>query len=327
MKKTFIIGVLYLLSLTILAMAINNWTNNVLGEVVIALLLGIIAANTMPFTNRWEKAITYGEKKVLGWAIGLMGLQLSFVQVQSMLWLIPVLIIMIILSLYLGEKLAVAFGCGDKCGMLIGAGNAICGSSAIAAISPVIKSEPYETGVSISVIQILGTVGMLAIPALASVIPLEDDTVWGVLSGGTLQAVGQAIAGGFAVSESAGETATVLKMTRVLMLLPVVLYFSFRFRDKSDAGRKLKFPSFILVFVALMVVSNVVDLHEDIRNYASGAQDFLLTYAMVSIGNKIHYKDLMVKGVKALKLGSFIFLIQLALFILVLLGKHFLIEA
>ena len=102
------------------------------------------------------------------------------------------------------------------------------------------------------------------------------------------------------------------------MLLPVVIYFSIRFRDKEQHGKKVSLPSFIMAFVILMILSNTVNIPENIRFYAGETQDFLLTFAMVAIGSKIHYRDLMVKGVHALKLGSFVFAIQLALFILVL---------
>ena len=151
-----------------------------IGEVVVALMLGLIVANVFKLPEPWGKAITFGEKKVLGWAIGLMGLQLSIMKVQDLAWLLPVVLIMILLSLYLGEKAANRFGVSKGGGILIGAGNAICGSAAIAALSPVIKAKPYETGVSISVIQILGTVGMLVIPALASILPMDDTFLGGI---------------------------------------------------------------------------------------------------------------------------------------------------
>ena len=83
MKNSFIVGLAYLLALTFLAILINNWTNNFIGQIVIALLLGMAASNLFKIPESWNSSVNFGEKKVLGWAIGLMGLQLSFMKLQT----------------------------------------------------------------------------------------------------------------------------------------------------------------------------------------------------------------------------------------------------
>ena len=98
---------------------------------------------------------------------------------------------------------------------------------------------------SISVIHVLGTVALLAIPVLIPILPIENES-WGIITGGTFQAVGQAIGAGYTVSLSAGEVATIIKLSRVLMLAPVVLYFTLKNKKTSPSsskGKKLLFKA------------------------------------------------------------------------------------
>ena len=321
MKKPFVLGILYLIGATVLSYALNE-VAGFLSNIIWALLLGMLFGNVFNLKKSIGSGLTFGEKKVLTWAIVLMGLQMSITDLTGLAWMIPVLMLMIFLSIWLAEKLAPRFGIRDTCGILIGAGNAICGSSAIAAISPVVKSEPYETGVSISVIHLLGTLGMLIIPALSGIFPLNDE-IWGILSGGTLQAVGQAVAGGYAVSETAGETATIIKMTRILFLGPVVILLSYRFSKAQplETGKKIAFPFFILGFVGMVILSNVINLPETVLSGAKQTERFFLTFAMAAIGSKIYYRDLLLKGFRVLKLGTLIFIVQILLITAVILVK------
>ena len=104
-----------------------------------------------------------------------------------------------------------------KTSLLLGVGNAVCGSSAIAAVSPVIKAEESDTGISIGVVNFLGTIGIFILPALAIKVLHFADLQASTLIGGSLQAVGQVVAAGFSVSDNVGEIATIIKMARIAM--------------------------------------------------------------------------------------------------------------
>ncbi|MBI9104668.1 MAG: putative sulfate exporter family transporter [Spirochaetales bacterium] len=119
--------------------------------------------------------------------------------------------------------------------LLISIGNAICGSSVIAAAQSIVKADDEKVGLSIAVINFLGTLGIL-LPALVIGIPFLNDVNSGVLIGNTLQAIGQVSAAGFSIGEETGQIATLEKMGRILRIMPVALGLSL-FR-KKDGGIK-----------------------------------------------------------------------------------------
>lgn len=308
MNKPFFIGLLYIVIITLTAYLLGDLVAG-FSTIIWALLLGLIAGNVLNLKERIPKALLFGEKQLLAGAIILLGFQLDFTVIQNYLWMLPVLIVMITLSMLLGIKLAPRFGIDKECGLLLGAGNAICGTSAIATLAPVINAKNYQTAVSISVIHVLGTVALLAIPFLIPVLPIEDES-WGIITGGTFQAVGQAIGAGYTVSLSAGEVATIIKLSRVLMLAPVVLFFTFKNKKEKSATQNVKFPLFIYGFIAAIAIGNFTN-EIPYMSTISDLQEVLLVAAMVAIGSKIFYKDLLVSGPKALKLGLFIFIFQI----------------
>ena len=308
MNKPFIIGLAYLLSITGLSYLLNHFIHG-LSPILWALILGLVSGNLFNLKKNFGKALTFGEKEMLAVAIVLLGFQMDFSKIASILWLVPVLILMIILSIFLGQKLAPAFKIDQECGILLGAGNAICGTSAIASIAPVIKAKPYQTAISISVIHLLGTLALLLIPVLIPILKLESEA-WGIITGGTFQAVGQAIGAGYTVNPMAGEIATIVKLARVLMLGPVVLYFSLKRKKDDVSTERPKLPLFIYGFVLAALLGNFFPVIQE-QEFLMKGQDFFLVLAMAAIGSKIFYKDLLVSGPKALKLGSLIFVFQI----------------
>ncbi len=314
MNKPFVVGIAYLIFVTAIAEILDYYISG-LSSIIWALIIGLVLGNIFNLNNKWPQALTFGEKNILSWAIVLLGLQMDFRVATSFLWLFPILIVMIVVSIFLGEKLGNKFGIGKDCGLLVGAGNAICGTSAIAAIAPVIGAKPHQTAISISVIHVLGTLGLLAVPALVTVVNVNEES-WGILTGGTLQAVGQAVGAGYAVGKHAGDVATIVKLSRVLMLGPVVLFLSIKAHKAGGKKGKLKFPKFILWFAVAILVGNFIPQH--VTQVSENIQEYLLVLAMAAIGSKIFYKDLLVSGPKALKVGSIIFIFQIAFIALII---------
>jgi uncharacterized integral membrane protein (TIGR00698 family) len=308
MNKPFYIGLLYIVFVTFIAYILGDLVMG-FSNIIWALLIGLILGNIFNLNQRFPKALVFGEKQLLAGAIILLGFQLDVMVIQNYIWMLPVLAIMIIISMALGIKLAPRFGIDKECGLLLGAGNAICGTSAIATLAPVINAKNYQTAVSISVIHVLGTVALLAIPVLIPILPIENES-WGIITGGTFQAVGQAIGAGYTVSLSAGEVATIIKLSRVLMLAPVVLYFTLKNKKVSPSSSKVKFPLFIYGFIGAILVGNFLP-EMAVMSTLKQIQEVLLVGAMVAIGSKIFYKDLLVSGPKAFKLGLFIFIFQI----------------
>ncbi len=324
MNKPFILGLFYIAAITIIAYSFGDLIMG-FSTIIWALLLGLILGNIFNLNKRIPKALVFGEKQLLAGAIILLGFQLDVMVIQNYLWMLPILIVMIIISIVMGIKLAPRFGIDKDCGLLLGAGNAICGTSAIATLAPVINAKNYQTAVSISVIHVLGAVALLAIPILIPILPIEDES-WGIITGGTFQAVGQAIGAGYSVSLSAGEVATIIKLTRVLMLAPVVLFFTLRSKTDSQSSSKVKFPLFIYGFIIAIIIGNFMNELPFMSSIAY-AQEVLLVAAMVAIGSKIFYKDLLISGPKAFKLGLFIFIFQIGFISMFIWAKQILFQS
>jgi uncharacterized integral membrane protein (TIGR00698 family) len=290
---------------------------------VLALLFGIVLANATVLPAKFSSGFQFSEKRVLGWAIALMGLQLSFAKLNLSWWLLPVLIIAIAIALLLGSRISKQFGVLNTCGYMIGVGTAICGASAIAAVSPFLKTKAHETGVAIGVVNLLGTVGMLLLPALAVLLNLSVDEA-GVVIGGSLQAVGQVVGAGYAMGDEVGEIATLVKLGRVLMLGPVVLFTALLMHSKSDKLDRTKvLPGFIITFFVLMIIANVFALPAEVLSVIKTIDKVLLAIAMAAIGLQIRLRDLLRQGPKALLLGAFIFVVQIGVMLAFVYGQNY----
>lgn len=290
-----------------------------LDPVVWALLLGILLGNALQIPKSTLPGIQYSEKKILGWAIALMGLQLSGDTLAQLDWtillaLVFILVLTILLSRYIGPFL----GLNKTASILIGSGNAICGASAVAAVASVKHASPDDTGTGVAVVNLLGTLGMFILPALALSIQLSP-TEGGVLTGGLLQAVGQAVAAGYSLGDSAGEIATAVKMSRVFMLLPVLVFFSLQGGDAKKVSLKI-LPNYLWIFLGLVILTNIIELPNDWLKTGKIIEKGLLAIAMAAIGLRINFKTLLKQGPKALLLGVLLFIIQTV----VLLGFIFL---
>jgi len=200
---------------------------------------------------------------------------------------------------------------------MIGIGNGVCGSSAIAATSGVAKVNSNDIGISIALVNLMGTIGIFLAPALAHLLGFTDIQA-GIYTGNTLQAVGQAVAAGFSISPEAGHYATVVKMGRVLLLVPLVLiliYIAKREHTKSSdevaAKAKVGVPSFILWFVGFSVVASLGWLPKEVEAYISTVSHYITLIAMSAIGLMIHFGTIVKSAGTAFKVSSLLFALQL----------------
>jgi uncharacterized integral membrane protein (TIGR00698 family) len=200
--------------------------------------------------------------------------------------------------------------------LLLGIGNGVCGSSAIAATEHIIGADKEDVGLAVAVVNFLGTIGMLFLPLLGTMILKLTDIRAGILIGNTLQAVGQVTAGGFAISNIAGQTATVVKMGRILMLTPLIFILLGIFSQKAsqsqqNAKKAQRVPLFILGFILFSIISTFHILPENVLKALSAISHSALLVAMAGIGLKITFGSILRKGRAALLIGSLVFLIQI----------------
>jgi uncharacterized integral membrane protein (TIGR00698 family) len=279
-----------------------------LGAVTVAIVLGIVIGNLAKLGDRFEKGIKFSEKRVLPFAIGLMGVNLNYLVLkelgfQSLLLVMAGIVVTIFASVFLAK----IFAFDQKMALLLGIGNGICGSSAIAATEHIIGVEKKDVGLSIAIVNFLGTIGMFLLPVIATLFLKLDSLNSGLLIGNTLQAVGNVVAAGFSV-----------KMARILMLTPVIFVLLFVFtgaatpKGKTRKAKIYKIPLFIFGFIAFSLIPTFSLLPAAYIAIISKASHYALVVAMAGIGLKTTIASILKDGKSALLIGSLTFLVQIA---------------
>lgn len=233
-----------------------------LPAMVIALIIGI-ALNGIAGGRRFEPGLTFSVKKLLRWAIGLLGLRIAFGDILglglgTLLLVVGSMAATIAAGIWLARRLSVH----DGYGALAGAATAVCGASATLATTTVLPNYPAkaaDTAFTVVAANAVSTLVMLAYPPLAVLLGF-DATQTGILLGATIHDMAQVVGAGYAVSEPVGNASVVVKLFRVFLLLPVVLTIGWWFtRQGAHAGEaKVPVPVFALVFLALVAVNSVL---------------------------------------------------------------------
>jgi uncharacterized integral membrane protein (TIGR00698 family) len=238
-----------------------GWTYK-LPAIVIALILGI-ALNGVASRPAFEPGMTWCVKKLLRIAIGLLGVRIALSDIVG-LGLSTALLVMAAMALTLasGVWFARLFRVGDGYGALAGAATAVCGASATLATASVVPHYAHKgADVAFTVVaaNAVSTLVMVGYPPLCVLLGLDPQNT-GVMLGATIHDMAQVVGAGYAVSEPIGNTAVIVKLFRVFLLLPAVLavgwWFSHAGQQHGEA--KVPIPVFALAFLALCLVNSLV---------------------------------------------------------------------
>lgn len=212
----------------------------VIESLVLAILIGM-AVRTLwtpspAIAERLRAGVNFTAKQVLEFAVCLLGLSVDLPQLLKAGPALAIgIVLIVVLGITVSYSLGRLIGLPSKLAVLVACGNSICGNSAIAAVAPVIDAEPEHVASSIAFTAILGVVLVLTLPLLVHPLRLSFYQ-YGVLAGLTVYAVPQVLAAAFPVSALSGQVGTLVKLVRVLMLGPVVLFFAVRHRSTTHAG-------------------------------------------------------------------------------------------
>lgn len=289
-----------------------------IGGVTLSIIIGILVSNIFTIGDKFSAGIKFSEKKILALAIALMGVKLDFTVVEDLgVKIIVMVASAMVFTILIAHFLGKFFKLENTFALLLGIGNSVCGSSAIAATAPIVKAKEEEIGLSVALVNFLGTLAIFLLPFIARVLFNFSDINAGILIGNTVQAVGQVTAAGFSINEATGEWATVVKMGRILMLTPLVLVLIYGFRGKMKGAVTSKtfskgFPNFIFGFLLLSLVPTFSLLSPEYIKIISKISHYALMIAMAGIGLKIKFSTILKQGSSALMIGSLIFLLQIA---------------
>lgn len=291
---------------------------------LLALIIGAVAANLAPLPSSLKPGITFCEKKILEVAIVLMGLGISITTLAADIALLPVLASVttaLVLGIVVAPRMGYAFGTSA----LVGIGCAICGSAAIAAAQKPLRSSDQDIANALAGIHIVGFGALFAIPLISELLELSPDHA-ALLLGGSLPAMGHVVAGGFSLSQEVGEHATVIKLARIAMLVPLLigLYLwqaSGSSVASSSTGSRLagirqamtSIPAFIIAFALLATLRSTIAIPPEILGWAKVGSGIALTMALAAIGCKLNLRDTLRKTTRALQLTLIIMASQLSI--------------
>ena len=271
-----------------------------------AVMLGILSANLPGISAAVEGVLQPGlvlsAKRFMRLGIILLGLKLSLIDVAALGWKTLAIVVGIVLltfvgTLVLGKALKLP---GDQ-PLLLATGFSICGASAIGAMSGVTKTDHRDTIVPIALVTLCGTLAIAALPALKG--PLGLDTLqFGYWVGASVHDVGQVVATAQTAGAASLAGALIIKLTRVLMLAPMVTGAALvgRFRRRAanaaeDIGIKLPplIPLFVAGFMAMIVLRTLGILPPVVLEVAGTVQDVLLAAALYGLGASVQVRSLL----------------------------------
>lgn len=275
-----------------------------LEPLVLALLLGLAIRALVPLDARLIPGIGFASRQVLEFAIVLLGASLNLADLSDAgAQILVAVLVSVSVTLGVGIMLGRAAGLGTRLAILIAVGNAICGNSAIAAVAPTIRAKKQEVASAIALTAVLGVGVVLTLPALVPLFDLSDER-YGVIGGLTVYAVPQVIAATLPVSAESGQVGSLVKLTRVLLLGPVVALFAWIYRDKeagSDASSsslslsKL-LPWFVLGFGIMALLRTTHVIPDDLGRTAKEVSSSLTAVAMAALGLSVDIRTVRATG-------------------------------
>lgn len=280
----------------------------VVGGAVFSIALGIFIASIWKRPAAFDTGIRFTSKYILQLAVILLGFEMSISSVLTVgkqsLWVIVTTLSTAFITVFIVGRL---LKIDRTLRVLIGVGTAICGGSAIAAASSAIHADDQDVSYSISTIFLFNVVAVFLFPAVGHFIGLSD-TGFGMWAGTAINDTSSVVAASYSFSDAAGNFATIVKLTRSLMIVPITLALAIAYAhmNKSENFFSLAkvFPWFVLGFVAAAVIRSLGFIPTEISASLAWSGKFLIMAAMAAIGLNTDLKKFITAGPRALALGG-----------------------
>ena len=306
-------GLLLAVTIGVVALVLGRYAP-LIGGPVIGIVLGIIVRNLVTPPARCNPGIAFAGKKVLQWSIIALGFGLSLDQVvktgfASLSVTLVTMTVAFITAWLLGRWL----GVHGKLAILIGVGTAICGGSAIAAATPIIRADDHDTAFAISTIFLFNVIAVLLFPLLGHLLHMTD-LGFGLWAGTAINDTSSVVAAGYSYSKAAGDFATIVKLTRATLIIPVCLVLALavaaserRKLQASGSGGQFSlariFPWFILWFLVASAIRTVGLIPVAIQPVLHVGAEFLIIVALTAIGLSANVRRMISSGPRPILLG------------------------
>lgn len=298
-----------------------------LSPLVVGIVIGMVYANTLRpgLPGDWTPGISFCSKRILRTGIVLYGFRLSFQDVAAV-GLPAVIVDAIVVAGTIGLGLAVGrlLKMDRETALLTSCGSAICGAAAVMGVDGAIRPQSYKTAVAVSTVVIFGTIAMFLYPVIFRSGMLDlDASQMGMMSGATIHEVAHVVGAGNAIGPEASNSAIIVKMIRVMMLVPVLLVIAFLHAGRAagaEGGKgKIAVPWFAVLFLVVIGFNSLDLLPEGLVAFINEADTFLLTMAMTALGMDTSFDKFRKAGLKP-------FLLAFVLFVWLMAAGYFLVK-
>jgi uncharacterized integral membrane protein (TIGR00698 family) len=281
-----------------------------LNPMIIATGMGMLIGNTVGRPDYAQPGVVFATRRLLRLGIVLLGFQITFSQIASLGAAGLVVVVMSLgatfaFTLCLGGLLGVESGLCQ----LIAAGTSICGASAVVAVNTVSGASDEDVTYAVGCVTLFGTIAMFCYPVVAQLLRLAP-RAYGLWSGASIHEIAQVIGAAFQGGVVAGEVGAIAKLTRVILLAPLIFGLGglARWRRAAGAGEnraaRPATPWFVLVFLVAASVNTWVSIPVVVRGVISNLTAFLLCMALCGMGLETDLRKIRAMGYKPLMLGA-----------------------
>lgn len=276
-----------------------------LSPMILAIVIGIIWQNTVSTAPVMTPGIKFVLRRFLRLGIVLLGFQLTVDQLfglggRELIIVTAALVGTFFFTVWLGRTL----GVDPKLTQLIAAGTSICGASAVIAANSVTRAADEDVAYSVACVTVFGSIAMFLYPILPDLFNLSAEQ-YGLWVGASIHEVAQVVAAAFQNGSTSGEHATLAKLSRVVMLAPMIILLGLVIRNAASEGGKpaLQVPWFVLAFIGVIGLNSVITIAPEVREGIVSVTVFLLTAALAAMGLETQIGKLRAKGIKPLLVG------------------------
>ncbi|WDD94074.1 YeiH family protein [Burkholderia sp. FERM BP-3421] len=287
-----------------------------LSPLIVGIVAGALYGNALRdgLPASWAAGVNFSARKLLRIAVAVFGLRVSLQEIAQVgLPGLTVSVLVVTSTLALGTWAGVKLMKLDRdTALLTAAGSAICGAAAVLAFESTLQSKPHQSAMAVGSVVLFGTLSMFLYPLAyhAGLLGGLDATGLGLFFGGTIHEVAQVVGAASDISPQVTHVATIVKMTRVMLLVPVLLILGAWLARSARPGhgkRKVAVPWFALGFLALVVVNSLNVLPQSTVHTLNALDTFALTMAMTALGIETRMAQIRAAGPRALTTGLILY--------------------
>lgn len=295
-----------------------NWVKSLsLSPMIVGIILGMLYANSLRnnLPETWVPGIVFSSKKILRLGIILYGFKLSFQDVVAVGFSAIVIdAIIVVGTIGLGVLVGRLLKMDRSIALLTACGSAICGAAAVMGVDGVVRPKPYKTAVAVATVVIFGTLSMFLYPILyrVGIFDLPNDQM-GIFAGATIHEVAHVVGAGNAMGPAISNSAIIVKMIRVMMLVPVLLAIAFFVardvarRNEDVSKGKIAIPWFAVLFLVVIGFNSLQLLPSNVVQMLNTLDTFLLTMAMTALGAETSIDKFKKAGFKPFLLSAILY--------------------